>query len=251
MKVVTSLYGNREPDFTEVLLESLAVVGYRDPIVVIDKIRGIKTVSSNPRYIVVNRDFNGDRVRLVASKLIAWNCALDTLTNGDEALFLDDDTLVLKPVSVFNCAFDVGYTVRTGRWPINSGVVFLRVNEKTRKFMRDWLHLCQNILNDDVKIKLAIRTDGAPDQAALRHNIDNADRTLIFNPLSCDLWNCVDCPKDAVKPFIMHLKGCLGILKGERPYGPAYGDEREPVTCEPFFDMWRNYRDLIYARKPI
>jgi len=81
--------------------------------------------------------------------------ALKRTNEGDFLVWLDCDTILLDKIdSVFSSNFDIGVTIRKSKskkpqesW-INSGVIFLKNNEKTTKLVKDWLSVSQKLNGD-------------------------------------------------------------------------------------------------------
>lgn len=176
-----------------------------------------------------------------AMKVQFWNSALKLINGTKDVIFLDADTFPMCDISsIFDEKFDIGYTIRKGRWPLNSGVVFLRSNKSGREFMNLWQKNTDKILGDpEMKVK-ARATHGAVDQMAFDNTIEQSKNTKVAS-FACDIWNQGNCIKDIESVKIFHFKGCLPLLLGDREYGAKFGDERQPEICEPIFDLWRKY----------
>lgn len=242
---VTAVYGTHHIPFVKVLVESLRRVGVaRDDIAVMtadvpaEFAVWLHARSVNIRIRAPER-LDGERPVKVARKLVAWCEALDAVKNGERVVFLDADTMVNKPLdAAFDHEFDVAYTTRPGRWPINSGVVFARMSADVRLFFKEWRDCTEWILADDEAYAVAVAHYGAADQASLAMTVVQPQHWgTSFKALPCSTWNDTTCANP--KAAIWHMKGCLPLLLRERPYGPEYGDERKPEDCEPVFDVWR------------
>lgn len=91
--------------------------------------------------------------------------ALENTNEGDFLVWLDCDTILLDKIDpVFSSNFDIGVTIRKSKskkpqesW-INSGVIFLKNNERTTKLVKNWLSVAQKLngdqyaLNDIIKL---------------------------------------------------------------------------------------------------
>lgn len=77
-----------------------------------------------------------------SDKLRHWVDCCDKLPDGAQAILLDVDTFIRDdPSDAWDTPFDVGLTKRreSHKYPFNGGVVFIRVNHRSRRFMRQWL----------------------------------------------------------------------------------------------------------------
>jgi len=257
LRVITALYGTSHLPFTQVLLESL----YRVAVPHVDlvhwglsegELRSLYMPYSTVTPIALSPEVGEELLRQtgdarVSRKLLAWEWGLAHTEDGDGIVFLDADTLVLQygghqnplglPFALSTAS--LFYTVREGRWPLNSGVVFMRVLPETRLFVRRWRELTEAILAGPERDALRGRYGGA-DQAALEALRQRAQISMY--PLSARVWNMDRCVLSLEETAIFHLKGCLPLLLGQRSYGTEYGDERTPETCEPLFTFWRELR---------
>jgi hypothetical protein len=90
------------------------------------------------------RGHDPQRESLLANtaKLEAWGRAVESAAGGELIGLLDADLLVTGELAeVELLSFDLAYTERPAgaRYPLNGGVVFLRVSDGTRSFMRRWV----------------------------------------------------------------------------------------------------------------
>jgi len=97
-----------------------------------------------------NVDFISDEIILIESKSIhhliankskGWSNFVSTLNDGDKVIFLDVDTNVLKNDlwAVFDdCNFDLSLTTFTSGYKLNTGVIFLTVNAKSKLLFQRW-----------------------------------------------------------------------------------------------------------------
>jgi len=237
LQVVTAVYGTRHAPFLRVLLESLQRVGYRPKNlwVVTDAPETVPRGSA--QAILLPDPTVGDNPPCPKSrKVVAWAAAADRLLDGP-TVFLDADTLVQRPLAAaFSDRWEVGITVRLGRWPINSGVVFAHLASATRDWLGTWRDLTL-WLEQGARAAHAQGTWGGLDQAALSASLDL--HRLRVGHLPCARWNQGENPDDIAEPAVLHYKGLLPFLLGDKQLGP--GDERDPVTFEPMRRLWLDH----------
>jgi len=84
-------------------------------------------------------------------KLRAWADIIESAPEGDEILLVDSDVFILAPLDgIWDQEFDLLYTERSkgAPFPINGGVVAVRVTEASRRFMRLWVRRDQELFDD-------------------------------------------------------------------------------------------------------
>ncbi len=83
-------------------------------------------------------------------KLERWTELVTASQDGDRLLLMDADTMVLRPIDdVWDEAFDLAYTTRhSGRFPLNGGVLFVRVSHGIRAFFARWCDENTRMLHD-------------------------------------------------------------------------------------------------------
>lgn len=269
LTVVTAVYGLSHVPFIGALLESLARC--RTPRVIL--VHGglssalVKQITApypmvEPMELppdVADAVTSADRSRRVALKTSAWLYALEHVCASTLAwrplhlVFLDADTLVCptpegdSPLGIIFTRedFHVAYTTRPGRWPINSGVLFLRERAVALPWFRTWATTTDWLLADGGRAEIASGHHGSADQAALVMSLA-LHREIRTLALAGSTWNQTVCA-DPASAHVFHYKGCLPLLLWQREYGKAFGDERTPHECEPVFDLWRDhYRAFRY-----
>lgn len=148
-------------------------------------------------------------------KLNAWNRVVENCNDGDKLVLLDADMMIVAPIDdVWDFAFDVALTnKRTSRLPFNGGAVYLRINDKSRHFMRLWRDVNERLYNDPKAHAPWRKKYGGMNQASLGYlkDTDRIPEDLRLKWLPCWTWNCCDdamwrCPKDA---RIIHIKSGL------------------------------------------
>src|SRR5690606_22348994 len=87
--------------------------------------------------------------------------------------------------------FDVAITTRIAYVPINAGVVYIRCNEKSRQFFRDWTAINDSLIARPEDYNTHIDPFGGVNQAALMHLLKASEPELNLHWLPCERWNSV------------------------------------------------------------
>ena len=246
--IVTTVYGERHLNWLGPFIESIhAIPGA--PIVYV--VHGNRTdVSSyvtayhDVRWLEYDEEAAGDeRVVKVGRKIRGLRIALNIIRDGTRVVFSDVDTLWLKhPDAAWaeNAgSIQFGYTVKEGRWPINSGVVFGEVSERLRWEFKSWEVETERWMATPEKIKEATDAAGHPDQMALKKIVAMMPETtgMSAKKLPAVRWNHDEYPKKGgslSEIGCLHLQGCLPLLLGERTPDP-------PPDYEQAFVSWREF----------
>lgn len=143
-----------------------------------------------------------------------WEHVVKKAPDGTQMLLIDADTVILRPLDpVWEFSFDLAYTFRVqSRFPLNGGVVFLRVNSKTREFMRRWRERSEVNLADPNARNTWRRDYGGVAQAAMVTLLNQQDHGLALQRLPCLEWNCEDSAWGHFMPLstrILHIKSAL------------------------------------------
>lgn len=147
-------------------------------------------------------------------KLDHFCAVVEQAPDGAELLLLDVDTLILRPLDdVWTQRFDLAYTVRSHTFPFNLGVVFLRVSEPVRAFLRIWRDENRRFFFDEKAHRPARQRYGGINQASFGHLLAaGALRGLQLHTLPCLEWNCEDTSWAKFDPRttrILHVKSAL------------------------------------------
>jgi len=128
-------------------------------------------------------------------KLELWCAEVQAAPEGSLLLILDADTFItwrLEPL--WSVGFDVAYTARApgSRYPINAGVIAVRVNDRSRRFMSMWartdIELAGNLsLHQEWR-----RRFGGMNQASLGKVLAAGTPGVTVLDLLCKTWNCED-----------------------------------------------------------
>lgn len=149
-------------------------------------------------------------------KLHEWGRIITTATDGDEVCLIDADTLVRDSLDdAFALPFDVAFTKKDGtnRNPINGGVVFVRVNERSKEFFFGWLAVNDRFYQNPTEHRKWEARYGGINQAALGYLLENGmlpgSPTIAFLP--CQQWNNCYPPlwQTPIGARVFHYKSAL------------------------------------------
>lgn len=129
-------------------------------------------------------------------KLDRWLQIVNDAPEGQQLLLIDVDTAILRSLDdVWTQPFDVAYTSKPkgSRFPLNGGVLFLRVNDASRSFVQKWATYNRTFLTDRAYRSNPLRkTHGGINQAALGAVLREANTHTQIATLPCVEWNCED-----------------------------------------------------------
>lgn len=150
------------------------------------------------------------------AKLERWAAFVDGCDNGDEVCLIDSDCFVARPLDpVWKHLLDVAVAFKgTARLPFNAGVIFLRVNGRTRAFMHEWLSINHRMQQDRAFHRQYERTYSGINQAALGYMLERPGGLgLDLARLDAAEWNAC-APQFWVQPTarIYHVKSTLRQL---------------------------------------
>ena len=177
-------------------------------------------------------------------KLDYWIKALETIED-DNFIFIDCDMIVLKDMEhVFDKDFDICYTTRESKFPINGGVVFVKKNERSIKFIKRWQEINDRMYYDKkFHAKYHAKYAGI-NQAAFGYMIEQENRDIKLDTVPCMRYNCTDEGWHLINDdcHAIHYKGRLrDAVLGLRPVN---------ARTRKGFDIWVQYGDYT-ERGPI
>lgn len=150
------------------------------------------------------------------AKLQAWQQFVERQVDGEQVCFIDADCLILGDLApAFDDPYDVAYTVRPGRIPFNSGVVFVRVNERSREFFRHWVNFNLRIVKNEGLSLADLREFAGGNQWAMADCFKLVEAGKLdcqLKKLPCRIWNCEQetwSEFDEDETRILHVKGAL------------------------------------------
>lgn len=79
--------------------------------------------------------------------------ALQSISHNEFLVWLDADALIIDRIDEIEENYDIGVTVRQPKavenvMPVNAGIVFVRNTDSSKKFLRDWIKLCDSDVSD-------------------------------------------------------------------------------------------------------
>jgi hypothetical protein len=181
-------------------------------------------------------------------KMDEWRLVVEAAPDGDRILLMDVDTMVLRPLdAVWSQAFDLAYTVRgkESRYPFNSGVVFLRISGRVKRFIAAWWQENLRMLSVPAYHQDWRNRFGGINQAALGAILAAGEhRDVHLLELPCLEWNCEDthwAKFDPIRTRIVHIKSALRKAIFRR--GAI------PIGAEPLVRAWHTAEALALIDK--
>lgn len=161
----------------------------------------------------------------------------------EPVILADCDMLMVNPIEQWPTKHEIAFTERnTPTAKVNTGIVFVQPNHRTRQFFRVWLSVYQEMLEDfDFYMEYAPVWAGG-DQAALGYIFEEQIAgSAQIDRLGCARWNLTQSEWDDFTPGrsqFVHIKSdlrklCLGEVARMR--APATERMREIAA------LWRVY----------
>jgi hypothetical protein len=194
-----------------------------------------------------NQSIEGSVEQRIPLKLRHWVSACELYPDSFLCL-LDCDTILVKPIDrFFHRDFDVVFTWKDERWPINTGVLLIKNRVSVRQFMREWLSQTEHIVAVPRSLSNALECSGAADQHAFRELVGFgeydrvfqraiAGNDVVFRGAPCRVLNETNCVPITEETHVIHYKGGWHniILKGA-----PFTEHRPEVRCREMFEFWR------------
>jgi hypothetical protein len=170
---------------------------------------------------------------------------------GDNALFMDIDTIMIdSPFKSFHEIQDLALTRKLGKWPLNSGVIFVKKSLATVDFFQHWHESTQKILGSRLHNRESELSGGGADQFSILQLLDiqesikdtnihkifvsRFDLTVSF--LSCDEFNQTESVPLAENVKIIHYKaGWHKILLANS----KFTRNRPATTSRELCNLWQ------------
>ena len=143
---VTTVTGVAYLRFLRPFLESVfnvypdgeVLVYYKD--IALDRLVGLQISYPTVAFREQNICIDEDTVAKISGKVRFFYDALRGLRDESRVVFIDCDTLVLRPLDwVFNSnEFDIAVTWKPAGYPLNSGVLLARSTASTKRFLLQW-----------------------------------------------------------------------------------------------------------------
>lgn len=192
----------------------------------------VKHVLDEPKTFDKNRSFISNTI-----KLRYWNQELKEADDGDYIIFTDCDMVLLKPINdIFKKNFDIAYTVRTmSSYPINGGMIFVKVNERSRNFFDKFEEINNKMLNDQEFHKPWRYKYAGINQSAFGYLLENNKKMAKLLPVQCKEWNACNEDWEFIneETRALHIKGQLRKA--------IFLDDPTPVGFQKAEAAWRKY----------
>lgn len=222
----TTLYGNdyvkflyaqigsikkNSPECDHYIIYNSVDKEYLDPL---KEDRNIKLIRLSK--IVINQQ--QDLSKIISSKVHFWNAALDHLPDKP-VIMLDVDTLVNFNFNKSTFDFDLGFTIKKERYPLNTGVIYLNNSPEVRSFFNKWADTTIEIINNPTKLAISTSNEhpyGGADQMSfqnlIKFNLENRSFNSNFNglklaALECEIYNQTNSVPFSKLIKVFHLKG--------------------------------------------
>lgn len=240
--VLTVQFDYNEADDYAILLEVMKYSLFKN----VPNVQMTMVLAPPPPYIVTRLPIG---FTTNTKKLEYWVSAIDKAQNGDRLIFMDCDMLLIGDITkgFGEGDFDIAYTYRTGvRFPMNGGVVFVNVNERSRKFVHLWKEVNDQMFGDYVFHKPWRHKYAGMNQAAFGYIYEVLDHGCNLLGVPCAKYNVCNEDWDKIK------KGatCLHIKSGLRKLCLAWArgkniDKLYRTDMEVAFSYWKqNYLDM-------
>jgi hypothetical protein len=274
LHIVTTVTGN---DYVALLRPFLATVREHHPDAVVmvfhkdltvDRLRGLQLQFPHVEFREQGLQGAEAKHQIVGGKLRFFGDALNGIEESAPVLFIDCDTLLVRPVEwIFSESdFDVCFTWKEDGFPLNSGVMPARNTARLRTFLVDWNERTQAILASQAEEAKARESFGAADQMSLAQLVcrgevmraakdsDPAQRASAYDGkyvmgegqhalrllgVNCHYLNETECgPIDGDTHVIHYKSGWHRILLHDAPFH-AY---RPEVSCREMHEFWQRHR---------
>lgn len=215
----------------------------------------LKSAFKNTEFIKVDLSVNGNIDQVISFKTNFLARAL-ALAGDGIVCFLDCDTLVYKRFDwLLKEKFDVVYTWKNEKFPLNTGVLVLRNSDKTKCFVQEWADRTNEIIRDKKLLAKACAVNGAADQQSLMDILASTQfdkqiirevhgHSLLFKGINCEYLNEIRSTPITDKTHIIHYKsGWHPILLD----GQEFTTQRPEESSRMLFDFWKV--NLKFANK--
>lgn len=236
MIFVTSIYGSQYVTFLLAHLYSVLKNHPQDNIIVMwsdlskKDINFLKAAFPMVDFLETSIAIEGDVMQMIPRKLHLWNHACKLYPN-DNICFIDCDAILVQPISqFFEDEFDILFTWKDEKFPLNTGVLLIKNSIGVQKFMDEWVKRVEDTLNNVRALDEANKLSGAADQHVLRLILDTENydgfierdicgNTLLFKGVSCKILNETNSVPITNETHIIHYKaGWHPIVLDGKPF---------------------------------
>ena len=125
-----------------------------------------------------------------AHKALSWCDIIKEAPEGERILLMDCDTFIRAPLDeIWELDFDYARTFRDYKWPWNSGVMFVRVNDRTKRFFELITEETFKMLGDAAYHEKYEEKFGGIHQASIAAVIERNVVPLNVIDIPCKIWN--------------------------------------------------------------
>ena len=126
-------------------------------------------------------------------KFREWARVMREADPADEIVFCDCDMLMTGDLSdAFDFDFDVAYTRRLAKFPMNGGVVFARPTEAALAFFELWREWNDRFYRDPAEHRPWKVKYGGMNQAAFGKVVNDVEYDATVIALPCEVYNATD-----------------------------------------------------------
>jgi hypothetical protein len=159
-------------------------------------------------------------------KFKLWQRFIAEQPDGEHVILMDVDMVVLQDLApAFDRQFDIGATRRTkANWPYNGGVVFVRVNQRTKAFLEQWAEIDERMYRDEKFHAPYSHKYKGQNQSSFGYMLEHNTTGAEIVDFPCAVWNA--CNEDWSNidddTRVIHLKSQLRLVAlGEQTGMPS------------------------------
>jgi hypothetical protein len=263
--VLSCVYGSKHVPFVHTFLysvtnscpESKVVIGYFDFPEIERKLLEIAYPDVTFTKLELDDGSISTHAARASKKTKLWRELLENqVSMGDSVIFMDIDTVMLSsPFEAFHGIKDLALTRKLGKWPINSGVMFVRKSLTTLDFFQKWDENTQTVINSRSLNRQSELLGGGADQFSIlqlleiqesikdfkKHETYSSKFHLNVSFLPCDVFNQTESVPLRRGMKIIHFKaGWHEILLSDS----KYTHNRPAKTSGELHKLWQG----LYAR---
>lgn len=261
MIFVTSVYGKKYGKFLLPHLYSIHANYPESKVIVFwNDIRDrdvylLKRAFKNVDFVKLDLTVSGGLDKQISSKVNFIAKAVGLC--GEEIIcFMDCDAIVHKRFDEFlRDDFDVIFTWKNEKFPLNTGVLIVKNNDSAKLFIKEWVERTNKIIKYENLLKSACDKNGAADQQALRDilAVDDFDSLFIQKIKGCNVLfkgvNCAYLNETRSTPItnktrIIHYKSGWHPILLE---GKGFSQNRPKESSKMMFDFWN--KNMVLAKQ--
>jgi hypothetical protein len=220
------------------------------------------------RFIPISTELDFD-IELSSQKMNLWNQIVNRTEDGQTLVLMDCDMLICRDLKkVFRKDFNLAFTVKNDSstlFPLNTGIVFLKMKSSTRSIMDRWYKETCRILGNNDLLEYAVALFGGADQCSLAKILNR--RYNFLEPITIGNFRFLGLPasefnvhKDwskVVDARVVHYKGTWSdvLVNDAKDYEGAlvisgWGKRRDVLdeicSWKPAYDLWKTYQKKFY-----